>query len=386
MRSAAIVGVGDVELERGYIPHKQTVMEIQALAVKRALADAGLQKSDVDGLFVAGSWGFPGPGIMASLTVGEYLGIHPRYADSTNIGGSSFEAHIGHAVAAIETGLCEVALIVYGSTQKTDHSRSLGGRPPLYQQQYETPTGLPTPVGAYAMAAMRHMHDYGTTPEDLAQIAVNTRQWAERNPMATLKEPLSVRDVLASPLVSAPLHLRDCCLVTDGGGAVVVAAASRVRNCRKPPVWILGYGEGHDHANILSMADVTRPPSYQSGPIAFGRAGVSPSEIDFAEIYDSFTITVLLTVEALGLCEPGEGGQFFRNGRTAPGGDFPVNTNGGGLSYAHPGMYGIFLLIEAARQMWGECGERQVPENRLAVVNGTGGTLSSAATVVLGRD
>jgi acetyl-CoA acetyltransferase len=386
MPDAAIVGVGDVELEQGFVREGRTVLEIQAIAAKRALEDAGLTKDDVDGLFVAGMWGVPGPGVMPTLAVGEYLGIHPRYADGTNIGGSSFEAHIGHALAAIRAGLCEVALITYGSTQKSDRSRSLAGRPPLLQQQFETPFGLPSPVGSYAMAATRHMHQYGTRPEDLAQIAVNTRRWAQLNPAATMRGPLTVDDVLASPMISYPLHLLDCCLVTDGGGAVVLAAAHRARGLKHPPAWILGYGEAHDHAIITTMPDVTRPPSYESGRRAFQMAGLKPEEMDFAEIYDSFTITVLLTVEALGLAPPGEGAAFFANGRTAPGGAFPVNTNGGGLSYAHPGMYGIFLLIEAARQLWGVCGERQVPKNRLCVVNGTGGTLSSAATVILGRD
>lgn len=385
-RSAAIVGVGDVELENGKVKEGKSVLQIQAEAAKKALDDAGLKKNDVDGLFVAGLWGVPGLGSFSSAVVGEYLGIQPKYTDSTQIGGSSFEAHVGHAAAAIKSGLCEVALILYGSTQRSERSRDLSGKPPHFGLQYETPYGLPTPVGGYAMAAHRHMHQYGTTAEQLAEVAVATRKWAQLNPAATMRDPLTVEDVLNSKMISDPLHLLDCCLVTDGAGAVVLVSAERARDCRKKPIWVLGQGESHSHWSIQAMPDLTVTSAAQSGKTAFEMAGVTHDDIDVVQIYDSFTITVLLTLESLGFCKPGEAGDFVANQRTAPGGDFPMNTNGGGLSYAHPGMYGIFLLIEAVRQLRGECGERQVNDAKLALVNGTGGQLSSTSVCILGRD
>lgn len=386
--AAAIVGVADLDLEDSKLPGGKTVLQAQAEVAKKALEEAGLSKDDVDGMFVAGSWGpAPGVGVFPSVTMAEYLGIQPTFTDSTNIGGSSFEAHVGHAAAAIQAGLCEVALILYGSDQRSNRSRKLStGRPAELTAQFESIWGMPSPVGAYAMAAHRHMHDYGTTSEQLAEIAVSTREWAKLNPKAMMRDDLSIGDVLESPLISDPLHLFDCCLVTDGAGAVVVTSAARARECRTKPIWILGHGEAHTHSLISNMPDVTVTTAKDSGRRAFDMAGVSHDEIDVVEIYDSFTITVLLTLESLGFCERGEGGAFVANGRTAPGGSFPMNTNGGGLSYAHPGMYGIFLLTEAVRQLRGECGERQVNDAKIALVNGTGGVLSSTATCILGRD
>jgi acetyl-CoA acetyltransferase len=242
------------------------------------------------------------------------------------------------------------------------------------------------PVGAYALAATRHMHQYGTTSEQLAEIAVATRKWAVLNEKAFKREPMSIDDVLNSRWIAEPLHLLDCCLVTDGGGAVIVAAPHRAANARKKPIWILGHGETHTHYGITNMPDLTVTGAVDSGRTAFAMAGVKHDDLDVVEVYDSFTITVLLTLEALGFCKRGEGGAFVSQQRTAPGGAFPLNTNGGGLSYCHPGMYGIFLLIEATRQLRGECGARQVPDANLALAHGTGGVLSSASTVILGRD
>jgi acetyl-CoA acetyltransferase len=236
------------------------------------------------------------------------------------------------------------------------------------------------------MAAMRHMHQYGTRPEQLAEVAVATRKWASLNPNAYKRDPITIDDVLNSPFIAEPLHLLDCCLVTDGGGAVVVTSAERARDCRKGPVWVLGAAETHTHMTISNMPDLTRTGAATTAPRAMSQAGLRPDDFDVVEIYDSFTITVLLTLEALGFCGRGESGAFVSGQRTAPGGEFPLNTNGGGLSYCHPGMYGIFLLIEAVRQLRGEADVRQVPNARLALVHGTGGVLSSAATCVLGRD
>ncbi len=376
---AAIVGVAESDL--GRTPDK-TVLQLQTQAARAALDDAGLQFSDVDALFCAGGWAW-----APNLMLAEYLGIRPKYTDSTNIGGSSFEAHIEHAVAGIEAGLFEVALITYGSTQRSDRSRGRGGYTFKLTEQYDAPFGLPTPVGAYALAAMRHMAEYGTTSEQLAEVAVATRKWAQMNEKAMMRDPITIDDVLQSRWIAEPLHLLDCCLVTDGGGAVVVTSAERARNTRKAPVWILGHGEAHTHNNITNMPDLaTHQAAIASGRTAFARAGLTPAEIDVVEIYDSFTITVLMTLEALGFCGRGEGGAFVSGQHTAPGGPFPMNTNGGGLSYCHPGMYGIFLLIEATRQLRGECGPRQVEGAQTAIAHGTGGVLSSAATVILGKD
>jgi acetyl-CoA acetyltransferase len=385
-REAVIVGVADAPLENGMIKGGGNPLSIQARAAKAALDEAGLSMDEVDGLLTAGAWGVPGPGSLPTITLSEYLGIRPRFVDGTNIGGSAFEAHVAHAAMAIETGYCDVALITYGSTQRSERSRTLGGRAPMLTMQYETPYGMLTPIGGYALAAMRHMHDYGTTSEQLAEIAVATRKWAQMNPDAMMRDPLTVDDVLSSKMISDPLHLLDSCLVTDGAGAIVMTSAERARSLKKPAVHVRGYAESHTHWTIGSMPDLTLTTAADTGPRAMAMAGVKHDDIDVAEIYDSFTITVLLTLEALGFCKRGEGGEFVSGQRTAPGGAFPMNTNGGGLSYAHPGMYGIFLLIEAVRQLRGECGERQVPDARVALVNGTGGTLSSTATCVLTRD
>ena len=378
-RVAAIVGVAESDL--GDVAPK-TVLQLQAEAARNALVEAGLTTSDVDGVFAASRYE-PHPSLQAA----EYLGITPRYSDSTNIGGASFVAHVGHAAAAIELGLCEVALVTYGSTQRSQRSRSLGATGAIAgPTQFEDVWGLPNPVGAYALAAMRHSHLYGTTSEQLAEVAVAARAWAGLNPRAFYRDPITVEDVLESRLVAEPLHLLDCCLTTDGGGAVVVVSAERTGSVPKPPVWIVGHAESHSHSTIASMPDLTTTTASLTGPRAMAMAGVTHDDVDVAMIYDSFTITVVLTLEALGFCDRGEGGAFVSGGRTAPGGTFPMNTNGGGLSYTHPGMFGIFLLIEATRQLRGECGSRQVDPARIALCSGVGGVLSSSATVVLARD
>jgi acetyl-CoA acetyltransferase len=375
----AIVGVADHGL---YDVAGRSELQLQAEAAVLALGDAGLSVSDVDGIFTASndmSW-------IPSVLVAEYLGVQAKYTDATNIGGSSFEAHVGHAVAAIEVGLCEVALITYGSIQRSRRSRALGASGPVrLTQQFEAPYGMPLPIGAYAMAARRHMHLYGTTPEQLAQVAVSTREWAMLNPDAKMRDPLTVDDVLASPLIVDPLHLLDCCLVTDGAGAIVVTSAERAKDLRRAPVWVLGHGTAHTHATISNMSHLTLPSSTDSGRRAFEMAGVTPADIDVTELYDSFTITPILSLETLGFCGPGEGGPFVVDRGTGPGGTFPMNTSGGGLSFCHPGMFGIFLLIEAVRQLRGEAGGRQVADVELALAHGTGGALSSSATVILGK-
>jgi len=382
---AVIVGVADEALINGKVARPGSPLQVQARCAGAALNEAGLSLADVDGLFTAGMWGIPGVGQLPTVTLSEYLGIRPRVHDGTNIGGSAFEAHVAHAALAIEAGQCEVALILYGSTQRSDMSRNLAGRPANLTMQFETPWGLPTPVGGYALAAMRHMHEFGTTSEQLAEIAVAARGWASLNPAATRREPLSVDDVLAAPRISTPLGLLDCCLVTDGGGAVVMTRADNARGSALNPVYVRGFGQAATHWTIAAMPDLARLTAAEmAGARAFEMAGIGPESIDLVEVYDSFTITTLLTLEALRFCARGEGGAFVSGGRIAPGGAFPLNTNGGGLSYAHPGMYGIFLLIEAVRQLRGQVEpERQVAGVETALVHGTGGTLSSGATCIL---
>jgi acetyl-CoA acetyltransferase len=381
-KKTAIVGVGESDL--GYTPDK-TFLQLIAQATDRALKDAGLTKNDIDGLFSAG-WL-----TMESIMVAEYLGITPRYSDNTLPGGSAFEFHVEHAAAAIAAGLCETALICYAETRLSDRKKGLAmnfatGAAQEPEEQFEIPYGCWVPIPTYALAAQRHMYQYGTTSAQLAQIAVAARKWAQLNPAASMRDPLTVEDVLASPMMSTPLRLRDCCLVSDGGGAVIVTTAERAKNLRKKPVWVLGSGESHTHRSITGMPDLTVTPAKRSGERAFRMAGLAPADIDLLELYDSFTITVLLQLEDLGFCPKGEGGRFVEDGRLAPGGARPTNTGGGGLSCLHTGMFGIFLLTEAARQLRGECGERQVSGARTALCNGIGGSLASSGTIILGVD
>jgi acetyl-CoA C-acetyltransferase len=375
-----IVIAGVYEHPTRWAPDK-TMFQIHAESARGALSDAGLSIDDVDGYCTSGV----GPiGVMA---MAEHLNLQPRFLDSTSIGGSSFVAHVTHAAAAIAAGLCEVVLITYGSTASSDRfavgtGGGFAGDPPDY---FEAPYG-PTVVGSYALVAQRHMHEYGTKPEQLAEIAVTIRRHAGLNPAAKFRAPITVDDVMASRLVSSPLHLLDCCIITDGGGAVVVTTAQRARDLKKQPVSVLGGSEACRHT-AAGERDLTRIAAAQSGARAMAMAGVKHDDVDMCMIYDSFTITVLATLEDLGFCKKGEGGAFVENGRIGLGGELPVNTDGGGLSSNHPGMRGMFLLIEAVKQLRGECGPRQVKDCRIALCHGTGGMLGlrhSGATVVLG--
>jgi acetyl-CoA acetyltransferase len=373
---AAVVGVAESDLGEvgpGFIP-----LDLIGQATLRALDDAGLDKSDVDGLFSASAYHH-----MPTLSGGEYLGIRPRYSDATSMGGSSFVSHLFHAAAAIDAGLCEVALITYGSTQRSGGGRLVSGSE---ADPYEAPFNPRYPVSMYALAASRHMYEYGTTREQLAEVAVAAREWARLNPKAFMRGDLTVRDVLDSRIVSSPLSVRDCCLVTDGGGAVIVTGAERARNLKEHPVYLLGAGEAHWHRNISRMPDLTFSAAAESGPRAYQMAGVGPEDVDVAMLYDAFTINTMLFLEDLGFCEKGEGGTFVSGGKISPGGDLAVNTNGGGLSYNHPGMYGLLLIVEAVRQLRGECGDRQVKSANVALVHGNGGVLSSQVTAVLGSE
>lgn len=372
--SVAVVGAAESDL--GCVADHMTPVDLMAQAVQRALVDCGLRLQDVDGLFAATS-----QVRMAPLALAEYLGIRPAYFDGTNIGGSSFMSHLAHAHAAIEAGLCSVAVIAYGSTQR---SVSRAAASPREYNVWETPYRPILPTSAYALSAARHMHLYGTTREQLAEVAVAARQWALMNPKAWEKEPLTVDDVMSARMISEPLTVRDCCLVTDGGGALVLVSAEKARDLDVAPIYVLGHGETLSHASISSMEDLTVTGAALSGPQAYAMAGAAPSDMDVTILYDAFTITPILFLEDLGYCPKGEGGRFVSGGAVAPGGRLAMNTNGGGLSYCHPGMYGMLGMIEAVRQLRGDCGARQVPGARMALAHGNGGVLSSQCTVIFG--
>ena len=374
--SAAIVGVAESDL--GQVAEGLSVIDLMAQGTKRALDDCGLSLKDVDGLFAATA-----QSRLSVLGLAEYLGIDPAFLGSTIVGGSSFEVHVAHAMGAIALGLCNVAVIAYGSTQ-----RSVGRKQATAREvnPYEASFRPFMPASAYALAASRHMHEFGTTREQLAAVAVAAREWALLNPAAWEKQPLTIDGVLASRMVSYPLTVRDCCLVTDGGGAVVVASAERARSLRKAPAYVLGCGQSVTHASISSIPDLTTTAALAAGKAAYKMAKLGPADVDVLALYDAFTINTILFLEDLGLCKKGEGGPFVEGGRIGPGGSLAVNTNGGGLSYCHPGMYGLFLLIEAVRQLRGECGARQVKDCEVALAHGNGGVLSSQATVILGTE
>jgi acetyl-CoA acetyltransferase len=372
--SVAIVGVAESDL--GQVADGLTPIDLMAQGIARALDDAGLELADVDGLFSATT-----QARTSALQLSEYLGIDPPFIGSTIVGGSSFEYHVAQAQAAIEAGLCNVAVIAYGSTQ-----RSVGRKQASVREvnPYETPFRPFLPSSAYAMAARRHMHEFGTTREQMAAVAVAAREWAQLNPAAWDRKPLTIEGVLSARPISEPFTVRDCCLSTDGGGAIVVTSAERAKSLRKKPVFVLGTGQSITHASISSMPDLVHTGAKRAGEIAYGMAKLGPKDVDVLALYDAFTINTILFLEDLGFCPKGEGGRFVEGGRIGPKGSLAVNTNGGGLSYCHPGMYGLFLLIEATRQLRGECGDRQVKRAEVALAHGNGGVLSSQATVILG--
>jgi acetyl-CoA acetyltransferase len=379
-----IVGIGLSDYPKA--PHL-TAVQHHAQALQRALADAGLPKSAIDGYCTAG-------GMAAGddpVTMAEYLGIQHRYIDGTMTGGSSFEFHVQHAAAAIREGLCDTVLVTYGSDFLSRMGRTLGtggmfrgSREIPGPMQFEAPYGNSL-VGSYALVARRHMHEFGTTSEQLAEIAVGVREYAGLNRHALYRDPITAQDVLASRMVADPLHKLDCCVISDGGGAVILTTAERARDLRQPAIAVLGAAGGMTHWNIGQMPDYTTSAAAVCAPEAFARAGLRPSDVDTLQFYDSFTITVLVLLEDAGFCKKGEGGAFVAEGHLRRGGRLPLNTDGGGLSSCHPGMRGIFLLIEAVRQLRGQAGAAQVPDCEVALAIGSGGWLSCIGAVLLGR-
>jgi acetyl-CoA acetyltransferase len=370
---AAIVGAATFGM--GEAPGFTTT-ELATHASLKALAQAGLTLKDVDGLFTL----LPDES-LSLLVMSEYLGIQPRIGDNTRTGGSSFEIYAALAALALAAGQCDVALIAYGSNQRSNSGKLQSTSRP---SPWETPYKPMRPVSSYAMAAARHMYQYGTTKEQLGAVALAARQWAQRNPEAFMREPLTIEEYLESRLVCDPFGVRDCCLVTDGAAAVVMVRAERARDLCKRPVYVLGAAAENTHYGISQMPDLTVTGVARASQRAFAQAGVKPSDIDVVELYDAFTINTILFLEDMGFCPKGEGGRFVQGGTIAPGGQLPVNTNGGGLSCVHPGMYGLFTMVEATQQIMQVAGERQVPNVDLAIAQGNGGELSNEAVLVLG--
>jgi acetyl-CoA acetyltransferase len=377
---AALSDVGRVDEKSPFALHAQ--------ATRAAVADAGLTRGDVDGFASNGT------GALNPIEVAEYIGLKPTWIDSTGVGGGTWEVMAAHAADAIAMGHADVVVLSYGSTTRADLKNrrrlanlNFGARGPV---GFEVPYGH-TIIGKYAMAARRHMHEYGTTLEQLAEVAVSTRYNAGFNPDAYYRDPITVDEVLESRMIADPFTKLHCCIRSDGGCAVVLAAEDRIPDSVGTPVWILGHGQHGSHTTMSEWGDFTSGPAAVAGPMAFESAGVSPEDIDLACVYDAFTYMAMVTIEDLGFIKKGEGGPFFASGASRLGGELPVNPDGGGLSACHPGMRGLFLIVEAALQLRGDYAasgavERQVEGARLAAVSGTGGWFCSNGTLILGSE
>ena len=363
---AATFGIGEAP---GF-----TSMDLAARAALAALGEAGIGLSEVDGLFIGQPSDF-----LSGLTFAEYLGIRPKLTNNNRTGGSAFLTHMNVAALALAAGEIDVALIAYGSNQRTGTGGLVSAAAP---NLYEKPYSLRLPVGGYALAASRHMHEFGTTRDHLYAVVKSARDWAMLNPEAFLRKPVTQEDYFNARMVSDPLSVLDCCLVTDGAAAVIMVRKDRVEN--REAAYLLGLGEATDHYQIAQMPDLTTSAAKFSGQRAFEQAGITPADVDVVELYDAFSINTIMFLEDLGFCKKGEGGDFVASGVIGPGGSLPVNTNGGGLACVHPGMYGLFTVVEAYRQLTGSAGERQVNGAEIAVAHGNGGFLSSQVTAVLG--
>jgi acetyl-CoA acetyltransferase len=369
----AIVGASEAPSQDS---GRLTPAGLMAEATALALAQTPMGRSDIDALFSASAYYY-----MPTLNLGEYLGVRPAYTDSSTIGGASFVSHLGHAANAIGAGRAQVGLIAYGSTQRSDGRRRV--RSMSEPLAYEVPYGPLWPIAGYALMAQRHMHEFGTTAEHLAEVAVAAREWAVLNPAASASEHLTVEDVVKSPTIASPLHRYDCCLVSDGGGALIVTSPERAADLCEQPVYVLGTAESTSARYMSALPSYVETPAADTGPRALAQAGVRIEDIDVFQLYDSFTIAVLLEMEDLGLCPKGESGPFVEDGKLRPGGSVPLNTSGGGLSNRHPGMLGMNLLLEAVTQLTGRGGPRQVEDAGVALVHGLGGVHMSGATAVL---
>ena len=379
----AIVGAADTPV--GKVPDMNAT-ELCADAIQRVLADAGLRREDVDGLITCNSMSLPM--LYHAEAMAEYLQMFPAYCMAVGAGGGTTFSAVHHAASAIATGMAEVVVIAMADSLRSGLSReqamliqSSTGHP-----QYEQPWGLTVPA-YYALAAQAHMAEFGTLPEHYAEVAVACRAHAARNPAAQKRDPISVEDVLASRMIADPLHLLDCSLVSDGGAAIVLTSAERAKDFPHPPVYLLGAGEGHSHEHISQAHSLTHSAAREAGQRAYAMAGLSPGDMDFAQLYDCFTPTVLIELEDLGFCPKGEGGHFIVEQGIGPGGKLPVNTHGGLLSHCHPGNPGsMFALTESVWQLRHSAGERQVEGVQVGLVHAQGGILSSHCTLILGRE
>jgi acetyl-CoA acetyltransferase len=385
----AIVGASECD-EIGVVPNK-SVLQLHAEGARNAINDAGLSKSDIDGIFVAGT---------SPATLAEYLGLQPRYVDGTSVGGCSFVIMMEHAMLALYHGMCNYALISHGESGRSRvgvERGAAGSSTPA--GQFEAPWGVFGAPSTFSIPMMQYMNTFGVTREQLAEVAVSTRMWARMNPRAMIWDPayhsdeLTVEDVIESRMICYPLTLFMCCLVTDAAGSVILTTADRAKDLLRPPVYLLGTGQAVGHQMIAQMPDFNRADTFvMSGGRAFDMAGISKDDLDVVELYDAFVHTPVYALEALGLAKPGEGIHHFMEGRAAPGGVLPINTNGGGLSYTHPGMYGMFIILEAVQQLRGDAGPRQTKHRRdpsqnskIALVHGPGGMFSAAGTAILGN-
>jgi acetyl-CoA acetyltransferase len=373
----AIVGAAETDMV-GEIPDKSAI-QLHAEAARNAFADAGIKKDEVDGNLCAG---------QSPVAVANYLGIVPSFLDGTAVGGCSFMIHVRHAVAAILAGYCQVALVTHGESGR---SRIGGGanRQPAGGQdipaQFEAPFGPFGPPTLFPMGVARYMKTYGLTEEQLASVAVAQRKWAAMNPRAMYHDPITVEDVLNSRLIAWPMHILECCLVTDGGGALVLVSAERARAMGTPkkPVYVRGSGESCETPIVSQMADFTSSAAFRvAGGNAIKSAGIDHKDVDHIMIYDAFAHLPIYGLEDLGFVKRGEAGAFIAEGRTSPGGELPLNTNGGGLSYTHTGMYGMFAIQESVRQLRGEA-PAQVPNAKISVAHGVGGMFAASGSLVL---
>jgi acetyl-CoA acetyltransferase len=372
-KKVAIIGAAETDTV-GVIP-TITQLGLHAQAARNAMRDAGIDKDQIDGLACAGE---------SVVAVADYLDIQPQYIDGTSVGGSSFMIHVAHAVAALEAGYCNYVLITHGESGRSRVGRGgFGGGAATLPGQFEAPYGTWGPPNTFTIPIVAHMRKYGTTEEQIAAVAVATRAWAAKNPRAMMRDPITIEDVLNSRLIAWPIHLLECCLVTDGGGALILTTADRARDFRKPPVYILGTGEGAENVMISTMHDFTESRAFQkAADRAFRQAGIERSDVDHLMLYDAFAHTPMYALEALGFVKPGESGPFFAEMRSAPGGDLPINTNGGGLSYTHTGMYGMFALQESVRQLRGEAAA-QLPNVKVSLAHGPAGFFAAAGTVIM---
>jgi acetyl-CoA C-acetyltransferase len=381
--SVAVAGVYESPTRRDPNRHP---FEIQAECVLGALANAGMSLPDVDGFATSAALEAEGAGPFSVIELAEWIGLRPTYFDSTDIGGASPISQIGHAAAAIHAGMAEVVVVSYAANSYSSSVR-WGERTEDVERegpgQFEVPYGRTIP-SAFALAANRHMYEYGTTPEHLAQVAVTCRANAATNPDARYRSPITIDDVLTGPMIASPFHRLDCCVVTDSGGAVVVTTVERARDCPNQPARLLGFGESI-HQQWLNQADsFVSSPGVTSGHRAFAQAGLSPTDIDVAQLYDANTFTPMIALEDLGFCQRGEAGEFVSSGAIARDGKIPINTDGGGLSSNHPGRRGIFTVVESVRQLRGRGPGAQVDNPEVALAHGFGGELSSCATVIMG--